>query len=86
MRGSDKTVRGTMTPTTQNNNTYPVGKYIVTPLTRCTDSGDYAASVSIRRGTYDRIFRFLPRFESHAGAEKYALAEGYSLLHTALTA
>lgn len=37
-----------------------VGHYLITPLTRVTDQGDYAASVSLRRGSYDRVYRFFP--------------------------
>lgn len=61
-------------------NTFTVGKFLVTPLTKITDSGDYAASVSIRRGMYDRIIRFIPRFQSDALAARYALRQGRSMV------
>lgn len=56
-----------------------VGEYIVTPLTKLTDAG-IAASVSIRRGMYDRIFRFVPRFTCDIQAVQYALAQGRSMV------
>ncbi len=61
-------------------NTLTVGKFLVTPLTKITDHGDYASAVSIRRGVYDRIIRFIPRFESDAHAARYALREGRSMV------
>jgi hypothetical protein len=57
-----------------------VGSYVLTPLTSTTEQGLFAASVSIRRGVYDRIFRFIPRFACAAQATQYALAEGRSLV------
>lgn len=73
-----------MTTTTEPS--ISVGKYLVSPSTRITDAGDFAASISIRsgqgRGTHDRVFRFIPRFATREGALRYALAEGHSLLHT----
>lgn len=57
-----------------------VGNYVVTPLTKSTDSGLFAAAVSIRRGMHDRIFRFIPHFASDARATQYALAEGRSMV------
>lgn len=57
-----------------------VGDYVVTPLTKPADSGNFAASVSIRRGAYDRIFKFVPRFSSDVQATQYALKEGRSLV------
>jgi len=56
-----------------------VGEYIVTPLTKLTDAG-IAASVSIRRGMYERIFRFVPRFTCDIQAIQYALAQGRSMV------
>jgi hypothetical protein len=57
-----------------------VGKYLVSPLIRHTDNGDFAASVSIRSGrgsgTHDRVMRFTPRFTSHAQALRYATEQG----------
>lgn len=59
-----------------SNISLPVGKYLVTPLSSQTDTGDYAASVSIRRGMHDRVVRFQPLFASDALALCYAAAEG----------
>ena len=59
--------------------TFPVGKFLVTPLTRKTAGGDYTASVSIRRGMHDRIYRFTARFASEALATCYALQHGSSM-------
>jgi hypothetical protein len=57
-----------------------VGKYLVSPLIRHQDDGNFAASVSIRSGhgsgMHDRVMRFTPRFASHAAAASYAVAEG----------
>lgn len=65
-------------------NAFSVGKYLVSPLTRTTDSGQYTASVSIRsgsgRGTSDRVYRFAPEFATREGALQYAVAEGHSWL------
>lgn len=55
---------------------HEVGQYLVTPMTKLTDSGQYAASVSIRRGMHDRVFRLIPHFDSAARAARYALAQG----------
>lgn len=57
-----------------------VGKYLVSPLIRHQDDGNFAASVSIRSGRgsgmHDRVMRFTPRFASHAAAARYAVAQG----------
>jgi hypothetical protein len=55
---------------------HAVGKYLVTPMTRLNEAGRYCASVSIRRGMHDRVFRLIPNFDSAAGASSYALAQG----------
>jgi hypothetical protein len=59
--------------------TFSVGKYLVSPLTRLTDAGTYAASVSIRsghgRGTHDRVFRFAERFATREDARRYAIEQ-----------
>jgi hypothetical protein len=57
-----------------------IGRYQVTPMTRRTDTGLYQASVSIRRGMHDRVFRFIPRFRSDRRATLYAMAQARSLL------
>jgi len=70
--------------TTTLEKTFSVGKYLVSPLISLTDSGHYAASVSIRSGrgsgTHDRVFRFIPRFATREVALQYAIAEGHSWL------
>ncbi len=53
-----------------------VGKYLVSPLTRLTESGQFTASVSIRNGSHDRVFRFIPEFSTKEAALQYAMAEG----------
>lgn len=53
---------------------------MVTPLIKSTDLVHFDASVSIRRGGYDRIFRFIPQFSSQILATQYALAEGRSMV------
>ncbi len=57
-----------------------VGKYLISPLTRMLDDGQYAASVSIRSGTgsgtHDRVMRLVPLFSDHATAAHYATSEG----------
>ena len=56
------------------------GKYLVSPLIRRQEDGDFAASVSIRSGRgsgmHDRVMRFTPRFTSHAAAVRYAVDQG----------
>jgi hypothetical protein len=49
-------------------------------LTRPTDCGRHAASVSIRSGrgsaTHDRVLRFVPMFDTAAEAARYAAMQG----------
>ena len=70
--------------TTTLEKTFPVGKFLVSPLARFTEAGDYAASLSIRSGrgtgTLDRVFRFLPRFACRQDALQYALTQSTGLL------
>lgn len=66
----------------QTTNVHQVGRYLVTPLTKVTGDGQYMASVSIRRGMHDRIFRFVPLFDSAALAGLYALAQGRSFVQS----
>ncbi|MGA0569711.1 hypothetical protein ACO2Q9_03225 [Variovorax sp. VNK109] len=61
------------------NATFTVGKFVVTPLTRLMPTGSYSASVSIRRGMYDRVFRFVPTFSCDKQAQRYAIHHGRSL-------
>lgn len=65
-----------------NTSAHQVGTYLVTPMTKLTPSGQYAASVSVRRGTYDRIFGLLPVFDDAARALGYALAQGRRFVTT----
>ena len=54
------------------------------PSPGSTESGQYTASVSIRsgsgRGTSDRVYRFVPEFDTRESALQYAIAEGHSWL------
>ncbi|MFC5610209.1 hypothetical protein ACFPRE_25615 [Variovorax soli] len=49
-------------------------------MTKLNDAGRYSASVSIRRGMHDRVFRLIPHFDSAANAARYALAQGRQLV------
>lgn len=70
---------------TTREQTFSVGKYLVSPLTHFTDGEGYAASVSIRSGqgsaTHDRVFRFVPRFGTREGAHRYAVEQGMRWAH-----
>lgn len=61
-----------------------VGRFVLSPITRQTDSGQFAASLSIRSGhgsaSHDRVFRFTPLFTSAQAAARYALEQGLSYL------
>lgn len=57
-----------------------VGNYVVTPFSHIDQSGLFAASVSIRRGVYDRIFRFIPQFASENMANSYALDQARTMV------
>lgn len=56
-----------------------IGKYLVSPLTRLTDGGRFAASVSIRSGsgtmTHDRVMRFVPVFDTSDQATRFATVQ-----------
>jgi hypothetical protein len=73
-------VANEMNTTTIREKTFAVGKYLVSPLIKRTELGDYAASVSIRSGrgsgTHDRVLRFVPRFPTPEGAHRYAIEQG----------
>lgn len=62
---------------------FSVGKFLVSPLSRLTEDGNYIASTSIRSGrgigTHDRVFRFTPRFTSAQSALAYAARHGRHL-------
>ncbi len=68
---------------------FSIGSFLVTPSARATDTGDFAPSVSIRRGsgtgTHDKVFRFTRRFPSHARAIAYAIREGRAEVASART-
>lgn len=57
-----------------------VGKYLVSPLSKPADNGQFLASVSIRSGrgsaSHDRVLRFVQPFGSSAEAESYATRQG----------
>lgn len=61
-----------------------VGRYVLSTITRRTDCGQYAASLSIRSGagsaSHDRVFRFTPLFRTADAADGYALAQGREYL------
>jgi hypothetical protein len=61
-----------------------VGRFVLSPVARQTDCGQYAASLSIRSGqgsgTHDRVFRFIPLFSTPQAAAQYALAQGMGYL------
>lgn len=61
-----------------------VGRFVLSAFTRRTDSGRYAASLSIRSGqgsaTHDRVYRFHPTFRSAHTAARYAMSQGQVLL------
>lgn len=67
-----------------------VGKYLVSPLTRPIPGGRYLAAVSIRSGrgsmTHDRVTRFVPVFESHDQAARYATDQALAWIGTTLPA
>ena len=69
---------------TIQDNTFAVGKYLVSPLVTRTASGRYAASVAIRTGkgsaTHHRVLRFVPRFDTRDGACRYAVDHGLAWL------
>jgi hypothetical protein len=73
--------------TTTREKTFSVGRYLVSPLTRLTQTGCYAPSVSIRSGqgrsTHDRVFRFLARFPTREDAHRYAVEQGMLWLRAA---
>ena len=61
------------------NLTERVGNYVVTPLIQTMQNGLIEAAVSIRRGKYDRIFRFIPQFASETLANSYTLAQARTM-------
>ena len=61
-----------------------MGKYVVSPTTHPTDSGEFRASVSIKSGqgsgTHHRVFRFDGIFPTPEAARLFAVTQGW--LHT----
>jgi hypothetical protein len=76
--------------TTTREKTFSVGRYLVSPLTRLTQTGCYAPSVSIRSGqgqaSHDRVYRFTRLFSRQEQALAYALGQARQWLHTGLPA
>jgi hypothetical protein len=69
---------------TPETNPIRYGKYRITTLTAQGDDGRFRPSVSIQSGTgrasHDRIYRFIPSFESAESAARYALDQAMSWL------
>ena len=67
-----------------------IGKYLVSPLTRTIDGGRFAASVSIRSGigsmTHDRVLRFVPVFDTHDQATRFATEQALAWIARPLRA
>lgn len=65
---------------------FSVGRFLLSPFTKRTESGQYAASLSIRSGqgsgTHDRVFRFVPAFATSDEAIQYAVAQGRQFVRT----
>ena len=61
-----------------------VGRFVLSPITRQTDDGQFSAALSIRSGrgstTHDRVFRFIPLFSTPQAATRYALDQGLACL------
>lgn len=76
--------------TITNNSSFRHGKYLISALTRRTECGGFAASLSIRSGTgsntLDRVFRFIPRFATRSGAHRYAIEQSRIWLLDPVTA
>lgn len=68
----------------QHELSFSIGRFLISPSARLTESGDYAPSVSIRRGcgtgTHDKVFRFVRRFPSRGSAVRYAIQQGRDLV------
>ncbi len=65
-----------------------MGKYLVSPATQVTHSGNYRALFSVQRteskGRYCRVFFFDREFSSQAAARLFAITQGW--LETCLPA
>jgi hypothetical protein len=66
---------------------FPMGKYVVSPSTHQTDSGDFRASITISSGrgsgSHHRIYRFNPMFKTREDARLYAITQGWAHTHAA---
>jgi hypothetical protein len=64
-----------------------VGRFVLSPITRQTANGRFSAALSIRSGqgsaTHDRVYRFVPLFDSAQAAAHYAMDQGQSCLRQA---
>jgi hypothetical protein len=58
-----------------------MGKYVVSPTTHQTDSGEYRASFSVQRaqskGNYCRVFRFDRAFATREAARLFAITQSW---------
>jgi hypothetical protein len=63
-----------------SNNNITVGRYLVSPLPKQLECGQWASSVSIRSGTgshtHDRVLRLNRLFRDQLAAAEHGLAEG----------
>lgn len=63
-----------------SNNNITVGRYLVSPLPKQLECGQWASSVSIRSGagshTHDRVLRLNRLFRDQVAAAEYGVAEG----------
>lgn len=70
--------------TTTSTQAFTSGKYLITPLSRQSESGDFISVVSIRCGrgstTRDKIYTFTRRFVCQDKALRHAMTEGRKLL------
>ena len=59
----------------------PMGRYVVSPTTHPTGSGEYRASVSIKSGqgsgTHHRVFRLDGLFPSREAARLFAVTQAW---------
>ena len=80
-------VRQPFSMITNQEHAISVGKYLVSPLVTRTDGGRFVASVAIRSGrgsaTHHRVLRFVPRFDTRDGAQRYAVDQGIAWLESA---
>jgi len=57
---------------------------VLSPITRQNADGQFVASLSIRSGqgsgTHDRVYRFVPLFDSPQAAALYAIDQGQAFI------